>query len=63
MSKKEKETKEFLKHLAAEYVIMGKECEHEGITEAAIRNYEKALKLYPEYPRIAEKLKKLKKRK
>lgn len=63
LKEKEKKTKEFLKHLAAEYVIMGKECEHEGITEAAIRNYEKALKLYPEYPRIAEKLKKLKKKK
>ena len=59
LKEKEKKTKEFLKHLAAEYVIMGKECEHEGITEAAIRNYEKALKLYPEYPHIAEKLKKL----
>lgn len=54
-----KKTEDFLKHLAAEYVIMGRECEHEGITEAAIRNYEKALKLCPEYPRIAEKLKKL----
>lgn len=63
LKEKEKKTKEFLKHLAAEYVIMGKECEHEGITEAAIRNYEKALKLYPEYPHIAEKLKKLKKKK
>lgn len=59
LKEKEKKTEEFLKHLAAEYVIMGKECEHEGITEAAIRNYEKALKLYPEYPHIAEKLKKL----
>ena len=59
LKEKEKKTKDFLKHLAAEYVIMGKECEHEGITEAAIRNYEKALKLYPEYPHIAEKLKKL----
>lgn len=59
LKEKEKKTEDFLKHLAAEYVIMGKECEHEGITEAAIRNYEKALKLYPEYPRIAEKLKKL----
>lgn len=59
LKEKEKKTQDFLKHLAAEYVIMGKECEHEGITEAAIRNYEKALKLYPEYPRIAEKLKKL----
>ena len=59
LKEKEKKNQDFLKHLAAEYVIMGKECEHEGITEAAIRNYEKALKLYPEYPRIAEKLKKL----
>ena len=63
LKEKEKKTQDFLKHLAAEYVIMGKECEHEGITEAAIRNYEKALKLYPEYPRIAEKLKKRKKKK
>lgn len=63
LKEKEKKNQDFLKHLAAEYVIMGKECEHEGITEAAIRNYEKALKLYPEYPRIAEKLKKLKKKK
>lgn len=63
LKEKAKKTEDFLKHLAAEYVIMGKECEHEGITEAAIRNYEKALKLYPEYPRIAEKLKKLKKKK
>ena len=61
LKEKEKKTQDFLKHLAAEYVIMGKECEHEGITEAAIRNYEKALKLYPEYPRITEKLKKTKK--
>lgn len=59
LKEKEKKTEDFLKHLAAEYVIMGRECEHEGITEAAIRNYEKALKLCPEYPRIAEKLKKL----
>ncbi len=59
LKEKEKKNQDFLKHLAAEYVIMGKECEHEGITEAAIRNYEKALKLYPEYPHIAEKLKKL----
>ena len=60
---KQLKTQEFLKHLAAEYVLMGKECEHEGIIEAAIRNYEKALKLYPEYPKIAEKIKKLKKKK
>lgn len=60
---KQLKTQEFLKHLAAEYVLMGKECEHEGIIEAAIRNYEKALTLYPEYPMIAEKIKKLKKKK
>lgn len=59
LKEREKKNEDFLRHLAAEYVIMGRECEHEGITEAAIRNYEKALKLCPEYPRIAEKLKKL----
>ena len=38
---------ELLKRLAAEYTILGRECEHEHMLEAAIRNYEKALELYP----------------
>jgi len=43
-----KKKDEFLKQLAVEYIVLGKECEHEHMYEAAIRNYEKALKLYPE---------------
>lgn len=34
---------EFLKKLAAEYTLLGKECEREHMTEAAIKNYEKAI--------------------
>ena len=49
-----------LKRLAAEYTLLGKECEQEGITDAAIRNYEKALELYPETPDAKRRLKKLK---
>ena len=40
----------YLKRLAVEYVVMGKECEHEGMREAAVRNYEKALQLCPDLP-------------
>ena len=35
--------REMLKRLAAEYTILGRECEHEHMPEAAIRNYQKAL--------------------
>ena len=52
---------QYLKQLAVEYLVMGKECEHEGMREAAIRNYEKALKLCPELPEAKRRLKKLKK--
>src|SRR3712207_7929733 len=34
---------ELLKKLAVEYVMMGRECEKEGMLSAALRNYEKAL--------------------
>ena len=51
---------DYLKKLAVEYVIMGKECEMEKMKEAAIRNYEKALALCPEIPEAKRKLKKLK---
>ncbi len=34
---------EFLKKLASEYTLLGKECEREHMTEAAIKNYEKAI--------------------
>lgn len=51
----------YLKRLAVEYVVMGKECEHEGMREAAVRNYEKALQLCPDLPEAKRRLKKLKK--
>lgn len=57
---KEKQNAEaFLKELSTEYVIMGKDCEKEGMTEAAIRNYQKALKLYPTHPQALKRLNKL----
>ena len=39
---------DLLKRLAAEYTLMGKECEREHMPEAAAANYRKALELYPE---------------
>jgi len=50
-----------LRRLSAEYTLMGKECEHEHMIDAAIRNYEKALELYPEAKDAQRRLKKLKK--
>lgn len=52
----------FLKKLAVEYVVMGRECEKEHFTEAAIRNFEKALELCPDIPEAKRRLKKLKKK-
>ena len=54
-----KQKNELLKRLAAEYTILGRECEHEHMTEAAIRNYEKALELYPDAGDARRRLKKL----
>ena len=53
----------YLKRLAAEYTIMGKECEQENMTEAAIANYSKALELYPDALDAKRQLDKLKKKK
>ena len=52
---------QLLKRLSAEYTLMGRECEREHMTDAAIRNYEKALELYPEAGDAQRRLKKLKK--
>ena len=52
---------ETLKRLAAEYTLMGRECEREHMNDAAIRNYEKALEIYPEANDTRRRLKKLKK--
>ncbi len=57
----EKQRAEQLKRLAAEYTLLGKESEKEGMPQAAIRNYEKALELWPDLPEAKRKLKKLKK--
>ena len=60
--KEEKKLREkTLKRLAAEYTLLGKECEEEGMTDAAIRNYNKALELYPDAPDAKKRLKKLQK--
>ena len=50
----------FLKRLAVEYIMMGRDCEREHMPEAAIRNYEKALELCPDLPEAKRRLKKLK---
>ncbi len=51
--------KEFLKRLAVEYTLLGKECEKEGMNDAAIANYRKAIELCPEAPEPNRRLKKL----
>ena len=57
----EAQRSEQLKRLATEYTLLGKESEKEGMPQAAIRNYDKALELWPELPEAKRKLKKLKK--
>lgn len=52
----------YLKKLATEFVILGKECEKENMKEAAINNYKKALELYPTHPEAQKRLKKLNKK-
>ena len=49
----------FLKKLAVEYTSLGKDCEREGMPDAAIANYKKALYLYPDAPEPKRRLKKL----
>ena len=53
------ERDEYLRKLAVEYLVMGKECENEGMPEAAMRNYEKALALAPDLPEAKRRMKKL----
>lgn len=60
LHKQAEERTEYLKQLATEYVIMGKECEREQMPTAAISNYEKALRLYPEHPDALKQLERLK---
>ncbi len=53
--------KDYLKKLATEFVILGKECEKENMKGAAINNYKKALELYPTHPEAMRRLKKINK--
>lgn len=62
LRQEKEEQQEFLKKLATEHVIMGKECEAEHLPEAARRNYEKALTLYPTHPEAKRCLKRLEKK-
>ena len=54
-----KQRDNYLKKLSVEYVVLGKECEKEHMNEAALANYEKALKLYPDNPEAKRRIKKL----
>ena len=54
-----KKQEKFLKKLATEYTLLGKECEKEDMPAAAINNYKKALELWPEHPEAKRRLKKL----
>jgi ATP-dependent exoDNAse (exonuclease V) alpha subunit len=56
-----KKQEQFLKKLAAEYTLLGKECEKEHMDEAAMSNYKKALELYPEAKDAQRRLDKLSK--
>lgn len=53
---------EFLKKLAVEYILLGKECEKEDMPEAAIANYRKALELYPEASEARRRMSRLEKK-
>lgn len=52
---------DYLKKLATEFVILGKECEKENMKGAATNNYKKALELYPTHPEAMRRLKKINK--
>lgn len=57
LSEEKRQRDTFLKKLAVEYVMLGKECEKEHMNEAAIANYRKALQLFPDYPEAQRRLK------
>lgn len=61
LKEEKKQRDKIMKRLAAEYTLLGKECEEEGMNDAAIRNYNKALELYPEAIDAKKRLKKLQK--
>ncbi len=60
LRQEKKQQQDFLRRLATEYVVLGKECEAEHMNDAAIANYEKAIQLCPEHPEAIRRLKRLK---
>lgn len=62
LKEQQKKQEDYLKKLAVEYTLLGKECEKEGIEDAAINNYKKAIELYPSAPEAKRRLKKLEKK-
>lgn len=60
LQKEKDERQAMLKRLSVEFTLLGKECEHEHMTDAAIRNYEKAIEIYPDASDAKRRLKKLK---
>lgn len=62
LMRQQRETREQLKRLAAEYTLMGKECEKEEMYDAAMRNYTKALELCSGAPDARRRLERLQKR-
>lgn len=63
LKQQSEEREKQLRRFATEYVVMGKECEHEHMPEAAIKNYEKALELCPDHTEAKRRLKKLRRKK
>lgn len=63
LEEKQRKQEQFLKKLSTEYVVLGKDCEREGMPKAAIANYQKALELYPDNPEAKRRLRKLSKEK
>lgn len=62
LKEQQRQTDEKLKMLAAEYTLMGRECEREKMFDAAMRNYQKALELYKDAGDAARRLQQLIKR-
>lgn len=63
LKEQQKKQSEYLKKLAVEYTLMGKECEKEGMADAAIKNYKKAIELFPDNALAKRRLKKIEKSK
>ena len=63
LEKEIEQQKDYLEQLSVEYILMGKECEHEKMWDAAIANYKKALKLRPDSVEAKKRLKMLRKKK